>query len=128
MAEKESRNPVAELPQARAANEGSRENKKWAAAKELKKDEDEEYIAGGKTKSKSNKARKEKTFIDIDQRYVEPRRGGDRGGRGGGRGGGERRGRGGGDYRGGDYRGGRGGRGSGGVNIQDSNAFPSLGK
>lgn len=130
----------------RKPNENVKQDKKWAAAKELKKaEEDEEaYIAGAAHKAKRERQRKEKTVIDIDQRFVEPSGGrggyeGGRGGRGGrgrgeGRGGGDRGGRGGprggrgGDFhRGGGDRGGhRGGRG-GQVNVQDTKAFPSLG-
>ncbi|KAI9891085.1 MAG: hypothetical protein M1814_003284 [Vezdaea aestivalis] len=147
------------LLQARRPNEG-KQNKQWAKAKPLEKEENDEYmIGGGQSKSKRERQRKEKTVVDIDQRYVEPSGGrgdrGDRGDRGGrGRGRGERgergdrgdrgdrggRGRGGrgefrGEYRGrgeprGEYRG-RGGRGGGStgaqVNVQDKDAFPSLG-
>ncbi|KAI9680903.1 MAG: hypothetical protein M1829_000983 [Trizodia sp. TS-e1964] len=133
--------------EARKPNQG-KQDKKWANAKELKKDdEDEEYIAGSGGKTKAQKERKQKNILDIDQRYVEPS--GGRGGRDGGfgRGGGGGRGRGDrGDFRGGDR--GRGGRGRGGdfhrgggnrggynnssrggqtVNVTDTNAFPVLG-
>lgn len=128
---------------ARKPNEGSKQDKKWAQAKPLSKDEeDADYIAGKAEKAKREKQRKEKTMIDVDFRHAEPaQRGGDRGGRGRGRGGdrgrggrgrGEFRGRGDGGFRGdGGYRGG-GGRGGGrggdsSVNVSDENAFPSLG-
>ncbi|KAL8691258.1 MAG: hypothetical protein Q9218_003479 [Villophora microphyllina] len=118
--------------EARKPNEGSKQDKKWAQAKPLSKDEeDAEYIAGKGEKAKRERQRKEKTMLDVDFRYAEPARGGDRGrgrGRGGDRG---RGGRGRGDFRGrGDgygYRGGRGGRDGGSVNVSDENAFPTLG-
>ena len=125
---------------ARKPNEGSKQDKKWAQAKPLSKDEeDADYIAGKAEKAKREKQRKEKTLIDVDFRHAEPaQRGGERGGRGrgragdrgrGGRGRGEFRGRGDGGFRGdGVYRGGRGGRGAdSSVNVSDENAFPSLG-
>lgn len=139
--------------EARKPNEGTKEDKKWARAKPLTKDEeDDAYIAAksGKdtkeNKDKKEKPRKEKTRLDVDLRYVEPP---------GGRGGGDRgRGRSRGDYRGGERGGGRGrargdgyrgGRGGGdhdnyrggnrgprdhdanAVNVSDESAFPSLG-
>jgi plasminogen activator inhibitor 1 RNA-binding protein len=125
-------------PPARKPNEGAKQDKKWAKAKELKKDEDEEtYIAGAGGKAKRERQRKEKAVLEIDQRYIEPSRGGREGGRGG-RGRGEGRG----DFRGdrgrggrgrgegrGEFRGGRGGPKSGEqVNVADTEAFPSLGK
>lgn len=121
--------------EARKPNEGSKQDKKWAQAKPLSKDEeDAEYIAGKGEKAKRERQRKEKTTLDVDFRYAEPVRGGERGrgrGRGGdrgrgGRGRGEYRGRGDG-YRGDSYRGGRGGRDGGPVNVSDENAFPTLG-
>lgn len=136
--------------EARKPNEGSKQDKKWAQAKPLSKDEeDAEYIAGKGEKAKRERQRKEKTMLDVDFRYAEPARGGgdrgrgrgrggDRGGRGG-RGRGEYRGRGGEGYgyrggRGGDRGGDRGGGGGGGggrdagsVYVADENAFPTLG-
>ncbi|KAI4138507.1 MAG: hypothetical protein L6R39_006757 [Caloplaca ligustica] len=125
--------------EARKPNEGSKQDKKWAQAKPLSKDEEEaEYIAGKGDKAKKEKQRKEKNVVDVDFRYAEPARGGERGrgrgrggdrGRGGGRGRGEFRGRGDG-FRGDSFRGGRGGRDGrdgGSVNVSDENAFPSLG-
>lgn len=120
--------------QARKANEGSKQDKKWAQAKPLSKEEEEDFIAGKAEKAKREKQRKEKNTLDVDFRYAEPARGGERGrgrGRGGDRGG--RGGRGRGEFRGefrgrGDgFRGGRGGRDGGSVNVSDENAFPSLG-
>ena len=141
-----------ETLEVRKANEGSKLDKKWAQAKPLSKDDEEEdYIAGRGEKAKRERQRKEKTRLDVDMRYVEPSRGGGdrgRGGRGrgeargdfrgdrgrGGRGRGEgyrgNRGGDGGDIRGG-YRGGRGARDGGtvnvSVNVSDIGAFPSLG-
>ena len=134
--------------EARKPNEGSKQDKKWAEAKPLNKDDEEDsYIAGKGEKAKRERHRKEKTVLDVDMRYVEPSsggRGGDRGrggrGRGEGRGdfrGGDRgrggrgrgdgyRGRGDFDFRGG-YRGGRGGGRGDAVNVSDTSAFPSLG-
>ncbi len=136
--------------EARKPNEGSKQDKKWAQAKPLKKDDEEDaYIAGKGEKAKRERQKKEKNVVDVDLRYVEPQqRGGDDRGRGrGGRGRGEGRG----DYRGGDrgrggrgrgdgyrgdgyrgrgdggHRGGRGGREGHAVNPSDTNAFPSLG-
>ncbi|KAI0024620.1 hypothetical protein F4780DRAFT_775564 [Xylariomycetidae sp. FL0641] len=121
----------------RKPNEGSKLDKKWANAKPLTKEEDDEFIAGSSGKAKRERERKTKQLVDIDQRYVEPERtrGGARGGRGGaaGRGaprGDARGGRGGerGRGRGGDFRGGRpGGRENAHLKIQDESMFPSLG-
>ena len=100
------------LPEARKPNEGSKIDKKWAAAKPLSKtDEEEEYISGKGGKAGRTRERKTKETVEIDHRFVEqPRgeRGRGRGGRGGEFRGGDRGGRGGGEFRGGD-RGGRGG-------------------
>lgn len=118
MAEKAAQGDFSAKP-VRAANEGTK-NDQWANAKELKRDEeDSEYIKGKEEKAKAPKQRKEKAYVDVDMRYVEPPRGGN-GGRGGPRG----RGRG---ARGG----GRGGRGNGprgvaGPTVDEKN-FPSLG-
>lgn len=143
LAEKKSKLGAPAL-QVRKPNEGSKQDKKWAQAKPLSKDEEEaEYIAGKGEKAKRERQRKEKTTLDVDFRYAEPARGGGERGRGRGRGGGGGgdRGRGGGRGRG-EFRGGRGeggyrggGRGGGGgggrdgasVNVSDENAFPSLG-
>jgi len=129
--------------EARKPNEG-KQDKKWANAKAISKEEEEDFVSGSGGKSKRERERKPKQTIDIDQRFVEaPERGG--GGRGGFRG---SRGRGDGPPRGGrgDFRGrgdrgqgrGRGDRGpsrgatrggAGGqsINTDDTNAFPSLG-
>lgn len=133
----------------RKANEGTKEDKKWASASELKKEEDEAFIAAAAGRAKRARERKQKEFIEIDQRFVEqpsrdsgrggrgrgdgPRRGGERGERGafrgergafrGPRGDGAPRGRGG--PRGGAPRGGP--RGGASINTEDQKAFPSLG-
>ncbi|KAL2424685.1 hypothetical protein ABEF95_011597 [Exophiala dermatitidis] len=129
------------LKEARAPNEGAKDDKKWKSAKELAKDDNEDYFKGEeKTKAQRERAQK-KEFLNIDYTFKEPPResrgrGGSRGGRGRGDRGGER-----GAYRGdrgdrggrGEFRGrGRGGRGRGGsdapaVPVDDENAFPSLG-
>ncbi|KAH8738069.1 hypothetical protein BGZ61DRAFT_27422 [Ilyonectria robusta] len=130
--------------QVRAANEGSKLDKKWANAVALEKEETD-YFAPTGGKSKRERERKVKQTVDFDPRFVEPERTGGRGGRGGARGGdrGDRGGRGGrGGARGGER--GRGGadrgrgansapRGRGGrdnaapINTSDQSAFPSLG-
>lgn len=104
------------LKEARAPNEGAKENKKWKSAKELTKEENADYFKG-EDKARRERAREaKKEFLDIDYSFKEPRetpRG--RGGRGGPRGRGDRgdfRGEGRGDHRGegrGEFRGGRGG-------------------
>ncbi|CAI4211463.1 unnamed protein product [Parascedosporium putredinis] len=72
--------------QVRQANEGSKLDKKWASAKPLVKEEDDDFIsAASGGKAKRERERKVKQVVDIDQRYVEPER--TRGGRGGPRGG-----------------------------------------
>lgn len=132
----------------RKANEGTKEDKKWAQAQELKKTEEEEFIAGSGGKAKRARERKQKEVVEIDQRFVEqpsrdsgrggrgrgdgPRRGGERGAfrgeRGaarGPRGDGATRGRGG--PRGGAARGGAPRGGAAAIAIEDTKAFPSLG-
>lgn len=118
--------------EARRPNEGGGD-KKWAAAKELSRKEEEEgdYFVGESKDKARNRERKTKKVLDIEPRFVEPResgRGAPRGGRArgsdrGSRGRGDRGSRGGdrGDRRGSEHKGG------GAVNIADSNAFPSLG-
>ena len=123
------------VPEARKPNEGSKPKKEWENAKPMSKDEEDEYMAGKGEKAKREKQRKEKNILDVDLRYVEPNTGRSGGERGRGRGRGDRgdfrgRGRGRGDNRGrgeGGFRGGRGRGDSGSVNVQDENAFPSLG-
>ncbi|KAG4431601.1 hypothetical protein IFR05_012914 [Cadophora sp. M221] len=136
------------IPEARKPNEGSKQDKKWANAKAIAKEEEEDFVAAAAGKAKRERERKQKQTIDIDQRFVEAPE--QRGGRGGGFRGGRSRGdgpsRGGrGEFRGGrgDSRGGRGGRGDGPsrggrggggprggsapINTSDTSAFPSLG-
>lgn len=83
------------LQQARAPNEGSKENKKWKSAKELTKEEDADYFKG-EEKARRERAREpKKEFLDIDYSFKEQARdarGGGRGGARGGRGRGEFRG------------------------------------
>lgn len=111
----------------RSANEGSKIDKKWAAAKPLEKEEDV-YFAGTGGKKQRERERKVKQTVDFDPRFVEPERtrGAGRGGRGGPRGG--RGDRGGDQPRGGrgNFRGGRGGQAAS-INTKDESAFPSLG-
>ena len=129
------------VPEARKPNEGSKQDKKWANAKPISKDDEEDFVSGSGGKAKRERERKQKQVLDIDQRFVEAP---ERTGRGGFRGG---RGRGDGPPRGGrgdgPFRGGRGdgprGRGRGGdrprgaprggasINTNDTSAFPSLG-
>lgn len=123
----------------RKPNEGSKVDKKWANAKALTKEEDDNYVSATAGKVKRERERKAKQLVDIDQRYVEPERtrgGGGRGGRGGPRGGAPRgeggRGRGSGRGRGGEsrgeFRGGRGGaRETNSSFALSQDAFPSLG-
>ena len=136
--------------EARKPNEGSKPDKKWAGAKAISREgEEDTYMAPKEKKAARERERKEKQVVDIDHRFVEaPRGGGERGrgrggrgdgfrGRGEGRGDGFRgrgdgRGRGGrgggGEFRGGrGGGGGRGGRGGDQVNLADTSAFPSLG-
>ncbi len=85
LAEKAAKDSLAAKP-VRAANEGTKEDKKWASAKELKHEEAETYIQGASEKTKREKQRKEKNYLDVDMRFVEQPRSapsGARGGRGG---------------------------------------------
>ncbi|KAI1777592.1 hypothetical protein F4818DRAFT_407199 [Hypoxylon cercidicola] len=120
----------------RKPNEGTKVDKKWANAKALTKDDDDNYVPATAGKVKRERERKAKQLLDIDQRYVEPERTrGGRGGRGGSRGGaprGEGRGRGSGRGRGGesrgDFRGGRSGaRENNSSFALSQDAFPTLG-
>ncbi|KAL4906037.1 Stm1-domain-containing protein [Aspergillus multicolor] len=129
LAEKAAREDLSAKP-VRAANEGAKADKKWASAKEFKRNEEQEaYIQGKEKENKGSKQRKEKNYLDVDMRFVEaprtsggaPRGRGGRGGRGAGRG--DR----------GDRGSGRGGRGNGPrserpapVTVDEKN-FPSLG-
>ena len=135
------------IPEARKPNEGSKQDKKWANAKPIAKEEEEDFVAGSGGKAKRERERKQKQLLEIDQRFVEaPERGG-RGGFRGGRGRGDGPSRGGrGEFRGrgdrGGDRGDRGGRARGdraprgpprnnasgaSINTSDTTAFPSLG-
>lgn len=118
----------------RKANEGS--SKKFPEGTAISRDDEEDFIAGSGGKTKRQRERKEKAFVELDgdrmlqQAPRENFRG--RGGRGRGEGRGEYRGRGGrgrGEGRGGGESRGRGGRGGAqsGPNLSDANAFPSLG-
>lgn len=137
------------IPEARKPNEGSKQDKKWANAKPISKEEEEDFVAGSGGKTKRERERKQKQLLEIDQRFVEAPA--DRGGRGGfggrgrgrgdsagrgrgsegrGRGGGEGRGRGGpprGDFRGGPRNNGPRPAAGSAFNTNDTNAFPSLG-
>jgi len=136
------------VPEARKPNEGSKQDKKWANAKAIAKEEEEDFVAGSGGKAKRERERKQKQVVDIDQRFVEaPERGGRggggfRGGRGrgdgpprGGRGefrgdrgrGGGDRGRARGDSRGPPRGGPRNNGPSSTINTSDPTAFPSLG-
>ncbi|PLB36124.1 putative telomere and ribosome associated protein Stm1 [Aspergillus candidus] len=129
LAEKAAQGDLSAKP-VRAANEGSQLDKKWASAKEIKRGEEEqEYFKGKEEKARREKQRKEKTFLDVDLRFVEPPRAGGsaprgRGGRGGARGGAPRGGRGNGP-RGGDRAGPAPGAAPA-VSVDEKN-FPSLG-
>ncbi|KAF2455906.1 hypothetical protein BDY21DRAFT_349032 [Lineolata rhizophorae] len=143
-------------PEARKANEGSSSKFPEGKALHPRGGDDEEgdvYFSGQGGKAKRERARKEKTLVELDDARLrdQPREGGFRGGRGGRRGSegggyrGEGRGRGGrgrgeggpprgaggpprgagGPPRGAGPRGGRGGQ--SGPNVSDTNAFPSLG-
>jgi len=135
------------IPEARKPNEGSKVDKKWANAKPISKEEEEDFVAGSGGKAKRERERKQKQLLEIDQRFVEaPERGG-RGGFRSGRGRGDGPSRGGrGEFRGrgdrGGDRGDRGGRARGDrpargpprnnapaatINTHDEAAFPSLG-
>ena len=131
----EKRLQVSSAQAARKANEGA--GKKWQDAKEFNREEEEDFFVGSGGKKGRERAKKEKQLVELDGELMRPkdepsdRRGG-RGGRGRGprtRGDGPSRGgapRGDGGFRGAP-RGGRGGRGGHAPNLQDTNAFPSLG-
>jgi plasminogen activator inhibitor 1 RNA-binding protein len=113
------------VKEARAPNAGGKD-KKWQAAKELKRDgEEEDYIKPQEEKGKRERQRKEKNFLEVDMRFVEQPRGRGNGPRGSsGRGGRGRGGRGDGPRREG---GGRGGAPAGPTVQVDEKNFPSLG-
>ncbi|KAJ8065212.1 hypothetical protein OCU04_005917 [Sclerotinia nivalis] len=132
----------AATPEARKPD--SKVDKKWASAKAITKEDEEDFVAGTGGKTKRERQRAQKQVLEIDQRYVEPAerggRGGFRGGRGG-RGDGQPRGdrggfRGRGEGQRGRARGDRGpprqsaprnGGASASIQIEDQSAFPSLG-
>lgn len=114
----------------RKPNEGS--SKKFPEGTAISREDEEDFIAGSAGKSKRQRERKEKAFVELDgdRMLQQAPRDNFRGrGRGRGEGRGEFRGRGGrgrGEGRGeGRGRGGRGGQ--SGPNLADSSAFPSLG-
>ncbi|KAL1936581.1 hypothetical protein VTP01DRAFT_715 [Rhizomucor pusillus] len=123
LAEKANKSLKVSLPEARKANEGT-DDSKWKDAVAFTKQEEPEYFAVKESKpaKKTEKQRKEKVVIEIEQRFQEPARSGfrGRGNRGGQRGGfrGERRGN-----RGNN----RSRNNAPAINIQDDAAFPSLG-
>lgn len=109
----------------RTAAEGS--NEYFKDAKQITKSEDNAYFVGKQAKTTSApRARKEaKQYIEIDAHFDPPSRGG-RGGRGYDSSRGDRPERG---SRGGGYRGGGGGgrqQQQRAVDVEDTNAFPSL--
>ena len=128
-------------PEIRRPNEGTRENKKWEAAKAIDQTKEQEAYFAGDAKDKSrNRERKTKTLIDLDPIYAKPQEASSRGGaRGGARGGRGDRGGARGGARGdrGDRaaaprgdRAARGGRSSApaaNINLTDKGAFPDLG-
>jgi len=102
------------LKEARAPNEGSKENKQWSSAKEFsRQNQDEAYFVGEEKARRERERVQKKNVIDIDYSFKEPPR--ESGGRGRGRGDreGGRGGRGRGDREGGERRGDFGGRGRG---------------
>ncbi|KAJ9285525.1 hypothetical protein DTO021C3_6917 [Paecilomyces variotii] len=126
----EKKNQELGVKEARAPNEGTKVDPKWAQAKPLKRDEEEDaYIKGTKEeKSKREKQRKEKNLLEVDMRFVEAPRGRGDGPRGRGRGGRGRGGRGDGPRSGGRGDGPRtGGRGGNNGPTVDEKNFPSLG-
>jgi len=115
----------------RQPNEGTKENKQWANAKPVTKEDEAAFIAGSGGKAKRERERKQKQVLEIDQRFVEaPDTRGGRGGGGRGRGDGPFRGsrgdgpRGGGRGRGdGSFRGSRGDGPRGGGRGRGDGAF-----
>ncbi|KAI9320979.1 hypothetical protein BX666DRAFT_1875521 [Dichotomocladium elegans] len=124
LAEKANKSLGVALPEARKANEGS-DDSQWKNAVAFVKQEEPDFYTAKEsktTKKASEKQRKEKVVLEIEQRFQEKPRGGFRGGN---------------DRRNAD-RGDRRGRGNGrrgpknnnsapAVNIKDDSAFPSLG-
>ncbi|KAI9322520.1 hypothetical protein BX666DRAFT_1895743 [Dichotomocladium elegans] len=121
LAEKAAKSLKVTLPEARKANEGS-ETSEWNNAVAFVKEEEPEFFVSKDTKTvkKTEKQRKEKVVIEIEQRFQERTRGGFQGDR---RGGAQRRG-----GRGNNNTGRRGPKSAApAVNLQDVSAFPSLG-
>ncbi|KAI8968567.1 hypothetical protein BDF20DRAFT_897070 [Mycotypha africana] len=126
LAEKANKSLNVSLPEARKANDDADDAFKGAVA--FKREEEEEYFANKNAKSSkknADKPRKEKVFVDIEQRFEDKsndfrgRRGNDRrGGRGNGRRGGNNNGRRGGNNRQQSK--------TPAVNLEDASAFPSL--
>jgi len=82
----ETKQPDLGIKEARKPNEGSKPDKKWAQAKELKRlEEDQAYFKGKEEKARRERQRKEKAFVDVDMRFVEQPRGRGDGPRGRGR-------------------------------------------
>lgn len=136
------------VKEARVANEGAKENKKWKSATQLAKEADDNYFIGEAKARRERERTTKKQVLDIDYSFKEQPRDGRGGGRGGrGRGRGEGRGRGDGSFRGrgdrggdrgdradrgdrgerGSYRGGRGRADAAPAAINDSDAYPALG-
>ncbi|KAI5279552.1 hypothetical protein KEM54_004132, partial [Ascosphaera aggregata] len=71
----------------KAARQPTTTSDAFANARAVNHDDEDTYIKGKETKSSRQRARKEKNFLDVDIRYVEPPRTGGRGdgprGRGG---------------------------------------------
>ncbi|KAJ2379499.1 hypothetical protein IW150_000129 [Coemansia sp. RSA 2607] len=95
----------------RKANEGGVDKSQLKNVVTLEREEEDYFAATAGQKSRKQRERKEKTYVDIEQRFDEQRRGAFRGGRGGHRG---------------DRRGGNGSSRPARVNINDERAFPSL--
>ncbi|KAI8071302.1 hypothetical protein BC940DRAFT_294100 [Gongronella butleri] len=122
LAEKASKGLKVSLPEARKANEGSDEGK-WKEAVAFTKAEEPDFLPAKEKAAKKEKARKEKVFVDIEQKFQEkPRFSRDsrdsRDSRGAARGGRRQN---------NNTSGRRGDRRNNNVNLQDDAAFPTLG-
>ncbi|KAK4935091.1 hypothetical protein LTR10_023791 [Elasticomyces elasticus] len=73
------------LKEARAPNEGAKEDKKWKSAKELTKEQNADYFKGEEKARRERERATKKEFLNIDYTFKEPAR--ESGGRGRGRGG-----------------------------------------
>ena len=72
------------VKEARAPNEGVKENTKWKSAKELTRDDNEDYFKGEEKSKRERERATKKEFLDIDYSFKEqPRESRGRGGRGG---------------------------------------------